>query len=161
MHHALVQMMMQYAFFQPFAKTYIVDRYFFPIAPAWAQAETFAFQLVGLETATSRRVFPPAEFFPPGFDLQDSHAINLFFMVAMIIIRLLRFHSCRSRSWTMAFADRKLRPLYDRSLGLWLVVLVLRGWFERAIIVAAIIQGMRDGQVWPVIWRMTLLMIFT
>ncbi|KAK8039538.1 hypothetical protein PG993_007949 [Apiospora rasikravindrae] len=143
--------------FHPFFERHIIFPYFVPISPHWAQLETSAFQLLGLETESTYRLFPPAELYPPGFPvLHKGHATNLFFLLVEIIIRALRFHGWwLGSSW--AFGDKLLRPVYDRSLGMWLVLLVLRAWLHQACSVAAGIQYHYDGDMETLGWKYVLL----
>ncbi|KAK7947919.1 uncharacterized protein PG986_008805 [Apiospora aurea] len=140
--YAILEFIADYSLLHPFVRSHVIDPYFVPIAPAWAQVGTFVFQLVGRETATPYRVFPPARVLPSRLRPAGQPRRQ------PLLPGVYAHH-------------RLLRPLYVRSLGMWIVLLVLRAWFERAIIVAALAQSMHDGQKGPVLWKSALLTILT
>ncbi|KAL7805944.1 hypothetical protein V8C44DRAFT_339789 [Trichoderma aethiopicum] len=112
-------------------------------------AETFVFQMLGLNTQTSFRMFPPADIVP------DFDATLAYTNALIMIMCIPYFQYCERPPHEGGTLGRMLRPLTTRAspAGQFCIMLA-RVWLAAAWVNSGAVQFMIDHGKWKFAWRL-------
>ncbi|KAL6858500.1 hypothetical protein J3F83DRAFT_363695 [Trichoderma novae-zelandiae] len=124
---------------------YYVLRY---VAMPGVWAETLVFEMLGLDTQTSFRMFPPADIVP-------NFNTSLAYGNALIMIMLIPyFQYCERRPDGGGILGRILRPLTKRaSPSMQFCIMLARVWLAAAWVNSGAVQFMIDHRMVKFAWR--------